>query len=150
MATDLPFIDEFDTMVEAPAGQVFLSTAKTIGGSFEGPGARLFARLLGCVPRGTSYGVPPIEGQEANGFRVMKVVEPLELVLEGQHRFATYRLSFLVEELGPGRARLRARTDAVFPGFKGAMYRALVIGSGGHTFVVKRMLAVIGRHAARA
>jgi hypothetical protein len=36
--------------------------------------------------------------------------------------------------------RLRALTFAAFPGLHGKVYRALVIGSGGHRVVVRRML----------
>jgi hypothetical protein len=35
---------------------------------------------------------------------------------------------------------LRALTFAAFPGVHGKAYRALVIGSGGHRIVVRRML----------
>ncbi len=93
--------------------------------------------------------MPPIEGQEANGFRVAKVAAPKLLVLEGRHRFATYRLSFSIDPLAEGRSHLHARTDAVFPGAQGALYRAHVIGSGGHEIVVRRMLGAIARQAER-
>ena len=149
MITDLPLIDEFDITVEASASLVFEATARNMGRSFEGPLARVFSGLLGCVHRGTSYTVPPVEGQEANGFRVAAVNQPERLVLEGQHRFAMYRLSFVVDSLAEGRSQLRARTDALFPGIKGAVYHALVIRSGGHEVVVKRMLAAISRRSER-
>jgi hypothetical protein len=93
--------------------------------------------------------VPPVEGQEANGFRVAKVTSPKLLVLEGRHRFATYRLSFFVDPLAEDRSHLRARTDAIFPGALGALYRALVIDSGGHEIVVRRMLVAIAKNAER-
>jgi hypothetical protein len=38
-----------------------------------------------------------------------------------------------------------ARTWAEFPGPAGAAYRALVIGSGGHRLVVRRMLRRVAR-----
>ena len=149
MPTELPFIDELETTVTAPADRVFLSVARHVGRGFGGRVPEVFSRLLGCVHRGTPYTVPPIVGQEASGFRVARVQQPQELILEGQHRFATYRLSFFVDAIGLGESRLRARTDALFPGIKGAMYRALVIGSGGHEFVVKGMLRAIAGDAAR-
>jgi hypothetical protein len=93
--------------------------------------------------------VPPLPGQEANGFVVTKVLEPKTLVLEGQHRFATYRLSFMVDPLAPLKAQLNARTEAVFPGMTGALYRVFVIGSGAHEIVVMRMLQAIARQAER-
>jgi hypothetical protein len=144
---DLPFVDEFEVLIEASAGEVFLCAAARIGRSLEGQGARVFARLLGCAHRGASYTVPPVEGQETNGFRVAEVKHPKKLVMEGEHRFARYRLSFLIEPLAEKRALLRARTEAAFPGVVGAAYRALVIGSGGHEVVVHRMLASIAKRA---
>ncbi len=62
-------------------------------------------------------------------------------------RFATYRLSFFVDPLSERRSRLRARTDAVFTGLSGAVYRAFVIGSSGHRIIVTRMLDAISRDA---
>ncbi len=146
---DLPFIDELQTDARAAAGTVFLEVAGRIGRSFEGGGARVFSWLLGCVHRGVSFTVPPVTGQEASGFRVAKVDVPSELVLEGQHRFAIYRLSFFIDVLDDNTCRVRARTDAAFPGIKGAAYRALVIGSGAHAIVVRRMLSAIARRAER-
>jgi hypothetical protein len=93
MPNDLPFIDEFETMVEAPVAAVYLATAERMARGLEGPGARPFAALLKCAHRGRSYSVPPVEGQETNGFVVAWADEPRAPVLEGKHRFATYRLS---------------------------------------------------------
>jgi hypothetical protein len=41
-----------------------------------------------------------------------------------------------------------AQTWAAFPGLKGSIYRALVIGSGGHRIVVRRMLKRIAAQSA--
>ena len=40
----------------------------------------------------------------------------------------------------PGRTRLRAATWAAFPGLHGKVYRAAVIGTGGHGVTVRRTL----------
>jgi hypothetical protein len=149
MVSDLPFIDEFDTLIEAPSIRVFTALSRTVGRSFEGFGGRAFTALLGCRHRGATSTVPPSVGQEINGFRVAEVSEPESLVLEGEHRFARYRLAFVIEPSGEGRSRLRARTDALFPGLRGSVYRALVIGSGGHAFMARRLLAVVARAAVR-
>jgi hypothetical protein len=149
MVSDLPFIDEFDTVIEAPSSRVFTALVLAVGRSFEGRGGRVFTALLGCRHRGASYTLPPSVGQEINGFQVAEVSEPGSLVLQGEHRFARYRLAFFIEPLGDERSRLRARTDALFPGLRGSVYRALVIGSGGHAFIAKRLLAVIARAAVR-
>jgi len=148
-ADSLPFIDEFDVLVDAPAEEAFLAAAKRMQRSFEGPGARAFSRFLRCVHRGRDYTVPPKVGQEANGFMVARADPPTALVLEGRHRFAAYRLSFLVDPIDARHSRLRARTDARFPGLPGALYRALVIGSGGHGMIVRGMLARMAASAAR-
>jgi hypothetical protein len=40
-----------------------------------------------------------------------------------------------------------ARTSAVFTGIAGRLYRTLIIGTGGHRILVRRMLAQIARTA---
>lgn len=83
------------------------------------------------------------------GFRVVRAEAPHELALEGEHRFSRYALTFRVDDLGPGRSRVRAETRAAFPGLKGATYRALVIGTRVHVLAVRRMLGAIRRRAER-
>jgi hypothetical protein len=80
------------------------------------------------------------------GFRLEEATPPCRLSLKGRHLFAAYRLAF---ELDPDSAgtRVRAVTWADFPGVHGRAYRALVIGTGAHRVVVRRMLR---RIAARA
>ncbi len=70
------------------------------------------------------------------------------LSLRGGHRFSRYRLDFEVVEADAGRSQVWARTWAEFPGPAGAAYRALVIGSGGHRVVVRRMLGRVAQLAA--
>lgn len=74
------------------------------------------------------------------GFVLEEAAEPQRFALKGRHWFATYRLVFELGDLSNGATRLAAQTWAAFPGFKGRVYRALVIGSGGHRVVVRRML----------
>src|SRR5262249_22819422 len=64
---------------------------------------------------------------------------PERLALKGRHPFAVYRLVFELDPESDG-TRVRAVTWADFPGVHGKAYRALVIGSGGHRVVVRRML----------
>ena len=144
---ELPFIDEFDVHVDAPAAAVFRALTRRVGRIFEGRASRVFTSFLGCVHRGATYTVPPVAGQESNGFRVAEVREPDRLVLEGRHRFATYRLSFLIDPLSEESVILRARTDALFPGWSGAIYRLLVIGTGAHEILARRMLVGIAKQA---
>lgn len=150
MVNELPFIDEFERSIDAAPAAVFLAICRRIGGTFVGPLGQAFTALLGCAYRGSSFTTPPMEGQEVNGFRVARVDAPRALVLEGRHRFASYRLSFFVDPRQGGGSSLRARTDAVFPGVLGAAYRLLVIGSGAHARIVQKMLRIVSAQALSA
>jgi hypothetical protein len=149
VAADLPFIDVFDTEIEASPSAVYEALSRHLGRSLGTAGARVASGILGCAHRGASLTTPPAEGQEVSGFVVAEAKAPNRLVLEGRHRFASYRLSFTVDPLPQNRTRLSARTEASFPGFAGALYRALVIGSGGHEIVARRMLAAVAGRAER-
>jgi hypothetical protein len=74
------------------------------------------------------------------GFSLDTVMPRERLALRGRHLFSIYRLVFELDDDGPRRTRLRAQTWAAFPGLHGRVYRALVIGSGAHRVVVRRML----------
>jgi hypothetical protein len=68
--------------------------------------------------------------------------------LKGRHPFAVYRLVFeLDSDLAPRRTRVRALTWAAFPGLHGTIYRALVIGTGGHRFAVRQILKRVAAEA---
>jgi len=149
VAAELPFIDNLDTTVEASAPAVYEALARHLSRSLGTAGARVACGILGCAHRGASLTTPPVEGQEVSGFMVAEARAPHRLVLEGRHRFATYRLSFTIDALSHNRAQLSARTEALFPGLTGAIYRALVIGSGGHEIVARRMLAAVAGRAER-
>jgi hypothetical protein len=64
------------------------------------------------------------------------------LALRGQHRFARYALTFLIDG-----DQLRARSEAAFPGIRGRLYRALLMGTGGHRLVTRGLLRRIARAA---
>jgi hypothetical protein len=145
-AADLPFIDEHAVEVAASAEQAWDAVCQVVSGSFRGRGRTLFARLLGASetePRGD----PGSPGSTIAGFRVAGAKAPLELVLEGEHRFSRYALTFHLEAVPGGRSRVRAETRAVFPGLRGRAYRALVIGTHGHVLIVKRLLRTIRTRA---
>ncbi|MBF6548119.1 hypothetical protein [Nocardia brasiliensis] len=74
------------------------------------------------------------------GFVLDAAEAPSKLALSGQHWFSRYALIFELDEQGTNRTRVRARSLANFPGLHGKIYRALVIGSGGHRLVVRRLL----------
>jgi hypothetical protein len=81
------------------------------------------------------------------GFTLEEAAQPERLALKGRHPFAAYRLVVELDDDGPRHTRLRARTWAAFPGLHGKIYRALVIGTGGHRVVVRQMLKRIAAAA---
>ncbi|MEV6325468.1 hypothetical protein AB0M45_30480 [Nocardia sp. NPDC051787] len=81
------------------------------------------------------------------GFALESAEEPRRLALRGEHWFSKYQLIFELDEEGPSRTRVRARSFAEFPGLSGKVYRALVIGTGGHRMAVRRMLRRIAAAA---
>ncbi len=83
-----------------------------------------------------------------SGFEIAEEEAPSRLVLVGRHRFSDYELAFEVAPEGEG-ALVTARTSADFPGLAGRLYRAAVIGSGGHALAVRWMLRSIRRAAER-
>ncbi|MBJ7330938.1 MAG: hypothetical protein JHC95_13650 [Solirubrobacteraceae bacterium] len=121
MATTLPHIDEHSRQIDAPPAAVW---------------AGLQRYLRSWV--------------FAGGFHVEAEREDERLALAGRHPFSRYELIFEIDDLGAGRSRLRAITNAAFPGPHGRIYRMLVIGSGGHRVLMRRMLGTIaGRSRAR-
>jgi hypothetical protein len=148
-AAALPYVDEHAIEVEAPRELVWDALCDVGPRSQSGAAAETVARVLGCRERQVSGPMPPDVGTTIVGFRVTAVQAPERLVLEGEHRFSRYALLFRVDELSGGRSRLRAETRAAFPGLRGTVYRALVIGSRGHVVVLRRMLRAIKRRAER-
>ncbi|SOX51977.1 DUF2867 domain-containing protein [Mycobacterium ahvazicum] len=83
------------------------------------------------------------------GFVLDEAREPERFALVGRHLFAVYRWVFVLEAGNAGRTRLRATTWAVFPGVRGRIYRALVIGTGAHRVVAHATLKRIAAAALR-
>ena len=144
----LPHIDEHATVIEAAPGEVWRALGRVVGSAF-GRRARAEGAALGVRPL-DRRGDPLTTGAALCGFRVVGTVSARELVLEGEHRFSRYALVFRIDPLADGdRVRLRAETRARFPGARGRLYRALVIGTGGHAAVVRRVLRRTKAHAER-
>jgi hypothetical protein len=142
-AADLPFIDEHAVEVAAPPERAWDAVCQVIFRSFRGRSHELFARLLGAAetsPRGD----PPRPGSAITGFRIVSAEAPVELALEGRHRFSRYALILHVDALS---GDVRAETRATFPGLHGRAYRALVIGTRAHVLVVKRLLRAVRTQA---
>lgn len=140
----LPRVDEH--AVEVPAGRerTWEALLRVVGSDLSG--SPRFARLLGAHPAGRSgdWSRDP-GGATLPGFEVVEARRPERLELRGRHRFSVYRLTFSI-----GGGEVRARTDAAFPGLRGRLYRALVIGSGAHRFLVRRLLRRVAAAAAAA
>jgi len=127
----LPYIDEYSTTIAANPDDTW-------------------AALLTVM-----CGNPDDATRSPIGFTVGEAVPPQRLVLQGRHWFSVYRLVFLLEKAGDATGditvgtRVHAQTWAAFPGVKGTVYRALVIGSRGHRVVVRLMLHRIAADAAK-
>jgi hypothetical protein len=81
------------------------------------------------------------------GFVLDEAIPGERLALKGRHPFSIYQLIFELARQSAGTTEVRATTRAAFPGLHGTVYRALVIRSGGHRVVVRRMLRRIGAAA---
>jgi hypothetical protein len=125
------FLDDIAVPLKASPERTWQALVGTWGQDVLSP--RL-AWVLGCSPGERSTPWRGAVGDTLPGFAVRRAEPGRLLELHGQHRFATYTLVF---ELADG--LLHARSYADFPGV-GALYRALVIGSGGHAIVVEQML----------
>jgi hypothetical protein len=149
-AADLPWIDEHATEVDGPASVVWPALLRTVGRMTAGGMAPRYARAVGCAD--TEVGGPrPLEvGSTVPGFHVAELIPERLLVLRGSHHFSDYALSFRLEPLGGRRTRILAETRAEFPGLKGGVYRALVIGTRMHVLVTRRLLRLIARRVESA
>lgn len=142
-----PYVDEYTTVIEAAPDTVWRALGEALDGAFSSPRAARYATLVGCADRTASGPRPPAEGSTIPGFRAVTAIEGEELALRGRHYFSTYTLAFHLEPAAPGRVLLRARTHARFPGPLGTLYRLLVITSGTHATLTRRLLTSIRCHA---
>lgn len=137
---DLPFIDEHRHPLGVPLEVAWSTMVRWIARRARSTG--YFPRLLGCEPLLASPSFAGLPGDTVPGFRVVDVEPGRRLVLRGRHRFARYSLTLELVD-----AELRARTHAVFPGLHGKLYRALVIGSGAHRLITRKILRQVARTA---
>ncbi|OBF10880.1 hypothetical protein A5730_06585 [Mycobacterium sp. ACS4054] len=122
----LPYIDEHAITVDAERADTWSALLRVL-----------------CRDPGDPSTVPP-------GFVLDEARPPARFALKGRHPFAVYRWVFELDDDPAGGTRVRAATWAAFPGLHGTIYRALVIGSGGHRVVVRRTLKHIAAAAERA
>ncbi len=146
----LPHVDEHSAVIDAgpdATWEALLRVVESMASSGRGPGV---ARLLGCADVAASGPRPLAEGSAIPGFHVAEARAPSELALAGSHRFSDYAAIFRLEDLGDGRTRLRVETRAEFPGLKGGVYRAVVIGTRLHVLATRRILGAVKRRAERS
>lgn len=144
---ELPAIDEHAVEIEASADQAWEALLEVVRAKLGGRLAEQAARSLGCeatASEGEDFEHP---GGTLPGFVVSRSIPPVMLAMLGEHRYSAYALVFRIDLLGEDRCRLRAETRAKFPGRKGRIYKALVIGSHGHVFTVMRVLRAVKKQA---
>jgi hypothetical protein len=129
----LPYIDQHTVRVTAPRDVAWPALEKYLAAFLRRAEGGLLTRLLGAVPRA--------------GFEVAERVPPDRLTLVGRHRFARYQLAFDLTDAADGATHLRATTHAEFPGVRGRVYRALVIGTRAHVVATTHILRSIRRRA---
>ncbi len=134
----LPYIDEHVLRIDGNADAVWSALLTTLRSQLKG--GETIARVLGCDPAQGTATFTGMVGDAMPGFRVAESDPGRRLVLHGRHRFAAYALMFIIDG-----AHLSAQTHAAFPGILGRLYRAAVIGSGGHTVVARRLLHQVAR-----
>jgi len=134
----LPYVDEHSQRVDAPVDVVWTALLKVL--RREMSGSVPLVRILGCDPaQGTTEFLGRL-GETVPGFRVVEAEPGRRLALRGRHRFSNYALTFVFDG-----DHLRAQTHAAFPGVLGQLYRAAVIGSGGHRVLTRRLLRQVAR-----
>ena len=138
----LPFLDEHREHIDVPADVAWTALVGVLRRRMGG--FRKFARVLGCDPQVATPAFSGRVDETLPGFRVVDSEPGRRLTLRGQHRFARYALTFLIDG-----NELSARSEAAFPGIRGWLYRALLMGSGGHRIVTRGLLRQVARAAGR-
>jgi hypothetical protein len=100
--------------------------------------------FLKCHPSFASESFNGVKGETLVGFEVEDALRNEMLILSGKHRFATYKLVFLIET-----GSLRAQSYAEFYRGLGQCYRLVVISSGAHRIITQRLLRTVCRAASR-
>ena len=146
----LPYIDEHSTCVGATPERAWAALV-AVGSTMRGPAGPL-GWLMGLQPALASgdWSGGAEAGATLPGFQVEQACPPSRLALAGRHRFSRYALVFELEDMGADGTRVRARSWGVFPGVHGRSFRALVIGTGAHRVVVRRLLRRIEGRACPA
>ena len=145
----LPEIDVHDPPVAASPDRAWRALGTVLAGTCRDVPQPL-AVAWGLEPRTrTDDWDDPQVGSTIPGFAVAEIEPPRMLTLRGRHRFSRYEFRFALDDAEPDRVELHAHTSAAFPGPHGRIYRALVIGTGGHAVAVRRLLENVARRAER-
>jgi hypothetical protein len=149
---ELPFVDDHTLAIHATPDAVWRALLRTARKSFavKLPRPVLAAWGIEETKQTGRWDDDVATGDTLLGFHVGDCEKPQLLSLRGRHRFASYELRFELDASNDGEITVHAKTFAIFPGALGRIYRALVIGTGGHRIVVRRMLRSIARRASRA
>jgi len=145
----LPPIDEHAIEIDAPAEVAWEALFPTLERAFNGRHAQRYAERIGADVTAAA-GDLHHPGGTLPGFTVIRAIEPVMLALAGRHRYSQYAVVIRIDLLPGQRSQVRIETRAEFPGRKGRLYRAGVIGTRGHVMVVSRMLRAIKRRAERS
>lgn len=127
------YIDEHAIRIDAPRDRVWESLRHYVDAILRSAERNPLGTVLGTSPRA--------------GFAVDEVDPEQRLSLAGKHRFSHYELVFELDQTRDGGTQLRAQTYADFPGLRGRIYRALVIGTRGHVLVTNHLLRSVKRRA---
>jgi hypothetical protein len=138
---DLPFIDEHCIHIAAPRERTWIALGEVLSKGFGGVGTARIATVLGTQHRSVS-GTPLAVGSSIVGFRVTQSQPERRVVLEGEHRFSRYSLTFDLHN-----KELCATTHAEFPGFRGVAYKTVLLGARGHVLAMRRLLSQIKSRA---
>jgi hypothetical protein len=142
----LPYIDENAISVSVPAPVAWTAVVAVFGRLTTRPVWRIFAKAVRCKPD-RAIGTAVTVGEALPGFLVARCEAPTEWALEGEHLFSRYALTFRIARVDSGHCRVAAHSSAEFPGPHGKIYRAMVIGSGGHAIGVCGILRSIKTEA---
>jgi hypothetical protein len=129
----LPLLDKHSATLHASQAAVWQAVRRYACGLAQSDHVVL-GRVLGTEPR--------------SGFEFAEEVEGERLVLTGRHRFARYHLVFELDAKPSNATNLSILSFAAFPGARGRLYRALLMGTRGHVLAVRHMLRSIQRQVA--
>ena len=140
---ELPYLDEHGIQIAADVDATWDALVKAVETAFAHRRSALYARLVGGRPSIASGPRPLAEGSALPGFLVTCAIPGETLRLAGRHRFSTYMLTFHVDGLSKDCSTVRAESRAAFPTNLGRIYRMLVVRSGAHVVLTRRLLSTI-------